>query len=99
MGLLDGVTRFTGYEKQTTRVVHQANPYPPILDGIGTVEDYEIHMGTTERGRNRPAFGPDGAVSDDGIVIGTYMHGLLTNPAAANALLSYSIRKKEKPLP
>jgi adenosylcobyric acid synthase len=94
LGLLDGVTRFTGYEKQTTRVFHKACPYPPILSGIGTVEGYEIHMGTTERGRDRPAFGPDGAVSDDGIVIGTYMHGLLTNPAAVNALLSYLYQKK-----
>jgi adenosylcobyric acid synthase len=94
IGLLDGVTRFTDYEKHTIRVVHQASPCPPILSGIGSVEGYEIHMGTTERGSDRPAFGSDGAVSDDGIVIGTYMHGLLTNPGAVNALLSFLYTKK-----
>jgi adenosylcobyric acid synthase len=94
LGLLDGVTRFTDYEKHTVRVVHQASPCQPILAGIGTVEGYEIHMGTTERGRDRPAFGSDGAVSDDGIVIGTYMHGLMTNPGAVNALLAFLYKKK-----
>ncbi|HVP94186.1 MAG TPA: cobyric acid synthase [Methanoregulaceae archaeon] len=94
LGLLDGVTRFTGYEKHTIRVVHQANPYSPILSGMGAVEGYEIHMGTTERGHDRPAFDAEGAVSDDGIVIGTYMHGLLTNPGAVNALLSFLYNKK-----
>jgi adenosylcobyric acid synthase len=58
------------------------------------VEGYEIHMGTTERGRDRSAFGSDGAVSDDGLVIGTYMHGLMTNPGAVNALLAFLYKKK-----
>lgn len=96
LGLLDGVTKFADYEKHTTRVIHTANPVPPILSGIGTVEGYEIHMGTTERGRDREAFDSEGAVSDDGIVIGTYMHGLLTNPGAINALLSFLYERKSE---
>ena len=34
LGLLDGVTRFSGYEKNTCQVTHYANPVPPILSGI-----------------------------------------------------------------
>jgi adenosylcobyric acid synthase len=33
-------------------------------------------------------------VSDDGLVFGTYLHGLFLNPSAANALLSYLFEKK-----
>ncbi len=37
----------------------------------------------------RTAFSGEGAVSDDGLVFGTYLHGLFMVPAAAEALLSY----------
>jgi adenosylcobyric acid synthase len=33
-------------------------------------------------------------VSDDGLVFGTYMHGLFLNPSAANALLSFLYQQK-----
>jgi adenosylcobyric acid synthase len=56
---------------------------------MGTVTGYEIHMGTTEPGTCREALGGDGLVSSDGLVFGTYMHGIFQNPAAVNALLSY----------
>jgi len=89
LGLLNGVTRFVSSEKCTTQVRRTAKPVPPILSEMGEVEGYEIHMGTTEAGSNREAFEGDGRVSDDGLVFGTYMHGLFSNPSAANALLSY----------
>jgi adenosylcobyric acid synthase len=56
---------------------------------------YEIHMGIS-RGRalERPAAlvggKPEGAVSDDGRIIATYVHGVLDSPAACAALLAWA---------
>ncbi|HXX55797.1 MAG TPA: cobyric acid synthase [Methanoregula sp.] len=97
LGLLAGVTHFASYDKCTTRVQRRAGPVAPILSDMGEVEGYEIHMGVTEPGTDREAFGGDGRASDDGLVFGTYMHGLFQNPSAANALLSYLHRKKGIP--
>jgi adenosylcobyric acid synthase len=97
LGFLKGVTRFISYEKNTTQVRHRANPVPPILSGIGEVNGYEIHMGITEKGEDMEAFNNEGAVSADGLVIGTYMHGLLSNSTVINALLSYLYQKKGEP--
>jgi adenosylcobyric acid synthase len=33
---------------------------------------------------------PDGAISDDGQILGTYLHGLLESPAAAAAVLRWA---------
>ena len=97
LGLLDCVTRFASYDKNTTQVRRTACPVPPILSVIGEVTGYEIHMGVTVRGTDREAFSGDGVVSADGLVFGTYMHGLFLNPRAANALLSYLYGKKGLP--
>ena len=70
---------------------------PPILSTMGEVSGYEIHMGVTESGTNNEALEGDGRVSDDGLVFGTYMHGLFLNPAAVNSLLSYLHSKKGLP--
>jgi adenosylcobyric acid synthase len=102
LGLLDCTTQFTSYDKNTTQVTRTARPVPPILSAMGTVTGYEIHMGTTEPGSCREALDGDGLVSSDGLVFGTYMHGIFQNPAAVNALLSYLSTKKGipfKPLP
>jgi adenosylcobyric acid synthase len=97
LGLLDCTTHFTSYDKNTTQVTRTARPVPPILSAMGTVTGYEIHMGTTEPGTCQKALDGDGLVSSDGLVFGTYMHGLFQNPAAVNALLSYLSRKKGMP--
>ncbi|MEN6610071.1 MAG: cobyric acid synthase [Methanoregulaceae archaeon] len=89
LGLLAGTTHFSSYEKVTKQVVRQAKPVPPILSGIGEVTGYEIHMGETDRGLDPEAFGGDGAVSRDGLVFGTYLHGLFQNESAVHALLRY----------
>ncbi|MDD1666727.1 MAG: cobyric acid synthase [Methanomicrobiales archaeon] len=94
LGLLSAVTRFARYEKTTRQVRVRANPVGPILSGMGEVAGYEIHMGETERGADPEAFTGDGAVSRDGLVIGTYLHGLFQNEGAARALLSYLYRRK-----
>ena len=94
LGLLDCITHFVSYEKKTTQVTRDAMDIPPILSAMGTVTGYEIHMGITEPGSSREALRGDGRVSDDGLVFGTYLHGLFQNPSAANALLAYLYEKK-----
>jgi adenosylcobyric acid synthase len=94
LALLSAVTRFTRYGKTTKQVRVQANRVGPILSGMGEVTGYEIHMGETERGVDREAFTGDGAVSADGLVFGTYLHGLFQNDTAVRALLAYLFRKK-----
>lgn len=56
---------------------------------------YEIHMGvTTGPALERPAAivdgAPDGAVSEDGQVLGTYVHGIFDRPEACAALLAWA---------
>jgi adenosylcobyric acid synthase len=97
LGLLDCITRFASYAKNTTQVQRRAAPVSPILSSMGEVTGYEIHMGMTEPGTDREAFAGDGRVTSDGLVFGTYMHGLFLNPAAANALLAYLSAKKGLP--
>jgi adenosylcobyric acid synthase len=94
LGLLNGVTYFSSYDKTTTQVRRKAKQVQPILAAIGEVTGYEIHMGETQLGNDQEAFDGDGAVSGDGLVFGTYMHGLFQNESAVNALLSYLCRKK-----
>ena len=97
LGLLDCVTRFSSYDKNTTQVTRKACDIPPVLSAMGTVSGYEIHMGTTEPGSCRQALEGDGLVSSDGLVFGTYMHGLFLNPAAANAILAFLHTRKGMP--
>jgi adenosylcobyric acid synthase len=94
LGLLDCIPQFTAYDKSTAQVTRTAYSVPPILSAMGTVTGYEIHMGMTKSGSSREAFEGDGRVSDDGLVFGTYMHGLFQNPSAANALLSFLHEKR-----
>jgi adenosylcobyric acid synthase len=95
LGLLDCVTRFISYEKHTRQVRRQANDIPPVLSSMGGVDGYEIHMGVTEPGSDKEAFVGDGRASSDGLVFGTYMHGLFQNQSAVNALMSYLYSQKK----
>lgn len=97
LGLLDCVTHFASYTKNTTQVTRHACDVPPLLSAMGEVSGYEIHMGVTEPGSSREALHGDGRVSDDGLVFGTYLHGLFQNVSAANALLSFLHRKRGLP--
>ena len=91
LGLLDTETTFNE-KKTTTQAIAKRDNY--ILKG------YEIHMGTTKRGLNSMPFSTiqetngqpekreDGAVSNDGTVIGTYLHGIFDNPYWTRRLLN-----------
>lgn len=94
IGLIPGTTRFTGYEKTTTQVTRHSSGVGPILSRITEVCGYEIHMGETEHPGLVGAFQGEGAVTADGLVIGTYMHGLFTNATAVTALVSYLYEQK-----
>ena len=57
------------------------------------VHGYEMHIGrTTGPGLERPLLDlngrPDGAVSDDGRVLGSYLHGLFASDAFRHAFLA-----------
>ncbi|MEW8357407.1 MAG: cobyric acid synthase [Candidatus Thiodiazotropha sp.] len=59
------------------------------------VSGYEIHAGMTSGlALARPAVyldrNPDGAISDDGQILGTYLHGLFESPRACSTLLAWS---------
>jgi adenosylcobyric acid synthase len=90
LGLLDAVTRFDLYEKRTVQVKKRVTGNGPILGKISgqEVSGYEIHMGVT-RPEGEAAFGDDGAVAGNGLVIGTYLHGIFENENFRNAFLDY----------
>ncbi len=100
LGLLDVDTLMTG-SKQTWEVTGAPLQGAAAI-GLGAVErvaGYEIHMGETTCGAlARPLFSVarhggfgetfnDGAVSVDGRVWGSYLHGLFDNEAVRHALL------------
>lgn len=96
-GLLDVVTAFSGYRKTTVQVRRRATGPGPILPAMGEVDGYEIHMGETERRELPEAFAGEGTSTPDGLVFGTYMHGLFQNPGAVNALLAYLSERRGAP--
>jgi adenosylcobyric acid synthase len=61
-----------------------------------TVRGYEIHCGSSEGpALDRPSARladsrPDGALSADGLVLGSYLHGLFDAPGALAALLRWA---------
>ena len=67
----------------------------PFAPGV-TLEGFEIHMGSTS-GPAAPAFhiedgndgATDGAVVDDGLVWGTYLHGIFESAELRNGLVNY----------
>jgi len=100
LGLLPVVTEMAG-EKTTTRA--RAACLEALPFGVeGPVEGYEIHMGQSRaRGEDRPALlltaragravrEPEGQVSPNGRVVGTYLHGILDNDALRAALLAWA---------
>ena len=67
------------------------------------VHGYEIHAGVSAGpALSKPVVqlehGPDGAISDDDQVLGTYLHGLFEAPAACAAVLTWAgLRNAEAP--
>lgn len=92
LGLLKMTTTFDP-DKITTQVQAETIGSGPLLGGVkgAKVAGYEIHMGRSELGEGlEPAFRIfersakgvdilDGAVRPDGMVFGTYIHGIFDN--------------------
>ena len=102
LGLLPHSTVFRS-QKQTSRVrarlTGTVGPFAAIQGA--EIEGYEIHAGRTSAeavgtaplqiiARAGSAVGePDGMLSDDGLLFGTYLHGLFANPAVTQSLLAW----------
>ncbi len=86
LGLLDVATIMTADKRLTrTSAMHVASG--------AAIEGYEIHIGRTEGpARARPfaaiAGEPEGAVSPNGRIMGTYLHGVFTGDAFRAAFLA-----------
>jgi len=88
LGLLDMETTLMP-EKQLRRVRGE------LMFERAVVEGYEIHQGISRgAGLAHPLVqmesGSDGAISNDGHVIGTYLHGLFDHPDACASLLRWA---------
>ena len=85
LGLLDVVTVMSAEKRLTrTSAIHAASG--------AAMEGYEIHIGRTEGpDRTRPFArvdgAPEGAVSADGRIMGSYLHGMFTGDAFRAAFL------------
>ncbi len=84
-------------DMQTTLTVHKQlrNAVGKLVRSEAAVMGYEIHAGISEGpALSRPALlldhGPDGAISEDQQVFGTYLHGIFDATAARDALLSWA---------
>jgi adenosylcobyric acid synthase len=103
LGLLAATTRFAP-EKATVQVHGRVVASSGILAAAegAAITAYEIHMGQTiaDEGplfaimRDGARTEPEGAISRDGKVLGTYLHGLFHNSALLEALVgAVSARK------
>jgi adenosylcobyric acid synthase len=100
--------------KQTRRVVARVNGDSALWsarDADDALNGYEIHMGRTEVIPDAKV-GPvpfvaeyggaqtaDGCCSADGLIVGTYVHGLLENVSLRRALLTRLAARKAMALP
>ncbi len=105
LGLLDVATVFTA-DKATREVTGEVLAQQGFFGCLGgfALRGYEIHLGRTS-GAVAPfarlgqgASWLDGAVGQDGLVAGTYLHGLFHNEGVRRALLAALARRRGIPL-
>ena len=112
LGLLQTSTTFET-RKSTHQVKGHVVASQGLLSGCGgsEVTAYEIHMGvTTSNGNFTPPFVletisgrsvhlVDGAIDEDGLTLGTYLHGLFHNRGVRRSILECAARRKGVNLP
>jgi adenosylcobyric acid synthase len=88
---------------ETTLQAHKQlrNVKGVLVSGAAPFEGYEIHMGASQGvALERPAATvegkPEGALSDDGRILATYVHGIFDSPAACAALLEWAGLKQAR---
>lgn len=103
-------------QKETHQVTGHLLAEMDLADGGRELTGYEIHMGETTRGDNALPFAriecrsdrlvdiEDGAVSMDGRIHGTYLHGIFDNAGFRTAFLngirrSKGLRERHKVIP
>ena len=99
LGLLNTVTRFAPHKTTTQATATLADALPGWLAAASgmALRGYEIHMGETTlldgvrqlmQLCKNGQYTADGAVSDNGQVFGTYLHGLFDSDAFTRALVT-----------
>ena len=111
LGLLRTSTTFLKH-KSTHQVKGRVAEGRGLLSGCGGAEvaAYEIHMGVTsgdgpsapfvmETRSGQSVDLPDGAMDDEGLTLGTYLHGLFHNRTVRRSILECAASRKGKTLP
>jgi len=100
LGFLEAVTVFEK-KKATYQVRGEVVADLPFIRRGEQVRGYEIHMGRTEGERfvfrlTRSTGGSvyDGMISGDGLVFGTYLHGIFDEPNFRRGVLNFVRRRK-----
>jgi len=88
LGLLDMSTELTSEKR-----LEQASGHCAFANA--EISGYEIHMGVSQGAAlSTPAFvidgRPEGAISSDGQILGSYLHGMFDTPNACSALLRWA---------
>jgi adenosylcobyric acid synthase len=111
LGILDVETVLLP-NKETHQAEARLLPTAMLIapNGGDTISGYEIHMGNTTLGPTAKPFAqllrrsgnevavPDGAVSDNARVFGTYLHGIFDNHSFRSAFLNRLRREKGLPV-
>lgn len=98
IGFLEAETHFDAYDKRTVQVQGEL-----LLGSKGKVRGYEIHMGRTDSREDRlfrmlsGGEHEEGAVTKDGMVMGTYLHGVFDLPPFREHLLTLAKRSMLDP--
>ncbi len=104
LGLLEMTTRMIEGKqlKNVTGELSASLPLPENAVNTARLSGYEMHNGvTTGAALDRPLARldgrPDGAISDDDQVIGSYVHRIFDEPSACEALLAWAgLRGEQK---